>query len=212
MKKLVFISFLFFVVVSFSQKKVVEKFESKLTDIIISTEGLDDFVIENSISGYVEIILFAENSNQQHILIEEKNNEIQVQFKLDKIQEKEIIFRKFITERLQRANAIIKIPKAKKVTIYGENIDIESKSIQNDLEIYIENGIVKLNEIQKNTSLKLYSGNVYGVPKDCNIDVISRNGKIKIDSILHEKKYKRKLKKYSKAITITSIKANIFLE
>ncbi len=212
MKKLVFISALFFIIVSFSQKKVVVKFESKLTDISIFTEGLDDFVLENSTSGFIEIILFAENSNQQHILFEEKNNEIQIAFKLDKIQEKEIIFRKFITERLQRANAIIKIPNGKTVIIFGDNIDVETKNFKNDLEIYIENGIVKLNTIQANTNIKLYSGNVYAIHKDLNIDVISRAGKIKIDSILYDKKYQKKSKEYSKRLKIISIKANIFLE
>ncbi|MGK0412722.1 MAG: putative ribonuclease YlaK [Polaribacter sp.] len=196
---------------SFSQKKVLKKFTSNLKEITILTEGLDDFVLENSNTNFIEITLFAKNSDEQHIVVQEKNNEIQIEFKLDKIQEKEIIFRKFITERLQRANAIIKVPKGKKVIIFGNNVDIESKDFKNDLKIYIENGIVKLNEIKANTQLKLYSGLVYAATKDANVDVISNNGKIKVDTVFYQKKYQKKEPTALKKLTITSLKANIFL-
>jgi hypothetical protein len=205
---------LFFLIstVVFSQKKVIKKFETKAVEIEISTLGLDDFVLENSNSKFIEITLFAEVSEAQYVFFDTKNNVSKIEFKFNQSQTDETIFRKFITERLKRANAIIKVPKGKKVTIFGENIDIESKSVKNNLEIYIENGIVKLNEIQQNTILKLYSGNVYGTPKDLNINVISRIGKIKIDSIFYNKKYQKKSKKHSKKLIIKSIKANIFLE
>ncbi|TXD46920.1 MULTISPECIES: hypothetical protein [unclassified Polaribacter] len=148
-------------------------------------------MLENSKTDFIEITLFAENSNEQHIDVKQENNEIQIGFQLDEVQEKEIIFRKFITKRLQRANAIIKVPKGKKVTIIGKDIDVESKDFKNPLEIYIENGIVKLNTIKATTVVKLYSGNVYATSKGSTIKVISNQGNIKVDAVFYQKEYKK---------------------
>jgi hypothetical protein len=208
-----FFVFVFLTVVwsSFSQKKVLEKFTSNLKQITILTEGLDDFVLENSNTDFIEVTLFAQNSNEQHIIVTKNKNDIEIAFKLDEIIEKEIIFRKFITERLQRANAIIKVPKGKKVLIFGNNVDVESKDFKNELEIYIENGLVKLNEIKANAVLKLYSGNVFATTKDTDVFVVSKNGSIQIDSVLYAQKYEKKEASNTKRIAINSLMGNIFL-
>ena len=153
----------------------------------------------------------AESYDDQLIKIEQQPSKINVKFDFEGTQTREVIFRKFITKRLQRASAIVKIPKGKKVYIFGENVDIESVNFNNDLAIYIDNGIVKLNTIQANVILKLYSGNVYAKVKNTNIEVISNTGKIEIDDILYEKKYQKVKENDLKKISITSIKANIFL-
>ena len=197
--------------VSFSQKKVIKKFESKVNEIEISTIGLDNFIIENSTSNFIEITLFAENSNKQHIVFTSENKTAQLEFKISEIETEETVFRKFITKRLQRASASIKIPKGKKVTLFGENIGIESKNYKGRLAIFIDKGIVKLNNIQDNTSVKMYSGNIYATIKNTNVSVISNIGKINIDDVFYEKTYKKKQAKSSKELSVTSIKANIFL-
>lgn len=211
MKNVFLIIFLSISFCSFSQKKLVKKFTSTLKEVIIFTEGLDDVVLENSKTDFIEITLFAENSNEQQIDVKQKNNEIQIAFQLDEVQEKEIIFRKFITKRLQRANAIIKVPKRKKVTIIGADVDIESKDFKNHLEIYIENGLVKLNRIKATTVVKLYSGNVYATSNGSTIKVISNLGSIKVDTVFHQKKYEKEEVLATKEILITSVRANIFL-
>ncbi|TXD52465.1 MULTISPECIES: hypothetical protein [unclassified Polaribacter] len=211
MKNVVLVIFLSISLVSFSQKKLIKKFTSTLNEVLISTKGLDDFVLENATTNCIEIILFSENSHEQDILVAQKNNEIQIAFQLDEVQEKEIIFRKFMTERLQKANAIIRIPKGKKVIIFGDNVDIESKDFKNPLEIYIENGIVKLNTIKANILLKLYSGNVYATVKDSNINVLSKKGTIKVNTSVYQKEYKKVAVLATKKISITSLMANILL-
>ena len=139
--------------------------ETSQKEIEISTVGLDDFVIENSNSKFVEVILFAENIHEQGIVIAEENNRVSIKFQLDSLIIEETVFRKFITKRLQRAYAIVKIPKGKNLTIYGENHSIESKNFWGDLTIYIEKGIVKLNTIQSNTVVKMYAGTIYATAK-----------------------------------------------
>jgi hypothetical protein len=211
MKNNLIILFLVFSSAILSQKKVIKKIETQCSEIEISTIGLDDFVLENSTSGFIEITLFAENPHEQHILFDVKNDFLQVEFKMHKIQKEETVFRKFITERLHRASVIVKIPKGKRVTIFGESINIESKDYLGDLSIFIEKGIVKLNQVKANTSIKLYEGSIYGVLENSNINIISKVGKIKIDERFHEKTYQKKLEKNQKEFSVTTIKANIFL-
>tara|TARA_B100000795_G_C22802173_1_gene442538 strand:+ start:2075 stop:2773 length:699 start_codon:yes stop_codon:yes gene_type:complete len=203
--------FLLFSSVILSQKKVVEKFESQSKEIEISTIGLDNFVLENSTSGFIEITLFAENINDQHIFLENKNDVLKVEFKIAEIQTEETVFRKYITKRLHRAFVIIKIPKGKKVTIFGDEINIESKNYQEDVTIFIEKGIVKLNQVKANVSIKLYEGSVYGTLKNSNINVTSKTGKIKVDTLFYKKNYIKKIQKNKNNFSVVTIKANIFL-
>ena len=205
---------LFFVLISgftCSQKKISKKFETTSKEVTIYTAGLDNLVIENSNSNFVEVFLYAESYDEQLIKIENTQKTVNIKFDFEGTETREVIFRKFITKRLQRANAIVKIPKNKKVYIFGENVDIESKNLNNDLAIYIENGIVKLNEIKANTILKLYSGNVYASTKNIKLDLQSNNGKIEVDGLLKKKEYKTKGKEAQSQLTITTIKGNVFL-
>ena len=73
-KNYLFLFFLCFSMVLFSQKKVLKKFTTTAKKLYIFTEGLDDFVLENSDSEFIEIFLQAENPNKQHIIVEEKKS------------------------------------------------------------------------------------------------------------------------------------------
>ncbi|MFT6699637.1 MAG: hypothetical protein ACJAVD_001138 [Porticoccaceae bacterium] len=211
MKNNFILLFLLFSSVILSQKKVVKKFESQSKEIEISTIGLDDFVLENSTSGFIEITLFAENINEQHIFLDDKNAILQIEFKIPEIPAEETVFRKFITKRLHRASVIIKIPKGKKVTIFGDEINIESRNYQEDIAIFIEKGIVKLNQVRANVSIKLYEGSIYGALKNSNMNVTSTTGKIKVDDLFYEKIYQKKSQKNKNNFSAITIKANIFL-
>lgn len=211
MKKILF-TFLFFVsVVAFSQKKVVKKFQTELNEIEIFTLGLDNLVLKNSNSDFIKITLFAEEYDDQIVKTENKNNVIKINFEFKGAETRDVIFRKFITKRLQRANAIISIPKGKRVIVFGENIDIESKNCNNNLAIYIDNGIVKLNTIKADTQIKLYSGNVYAAIKNINTTLVSTKGKIKIDEKLIRENYKKTNLNFKNKLIIDSLKANVFL-
>ena len=204
--------FLLISVITFSQKKINKKFETNATEINIYTVGLDTIILENSNSDFFEVYLYAESYDSQFIILENSEKTVNIKFAFEGTETREVVFRKFITKRLQRANSIIKIPKGKMVYIYGENTDIESKNHKNDLAIYIENGIVKLNEIQANTSIKLYSGNVYASIKNTDIDVKSNKGKIEIDGVLKQKKYKKTQSTSNNKLKINTIKGNVFLK
>ena len=204
---------LFFLMSSgaFSQKKIIKKFTTTTKEIVIFTEGLDDLVLENSTSEFIEILLYAEDPNKQHIVIEEKSTKTDIKFKIPVFKSEDAVFRKYITKRLKRASVTIKIPKNKEVSIFGEHINISSKSYNGNLNVLIEKGIVKLDTIQQNLVLKMYEGNLFGVLKQSNLTIASKIGKIKIDAVFYKKKYKENRMDTSKEISITTLKGNIFL-
>jgi hypothetical protein len=211
MKKQLLFLFLMCSTLFFSQKKVAKDLETFQKEIEISTVGLDDFVIENSNSKFVEVILFAENMHEQEIIISEENNKVSIQFQLDSLIIEETVFRKFITKRLQRAYAIVKIPKGKNLTIYGENHSIESKNFWGDLTIYIEKGIVKLNTIQSNTVVKMYAGTIYATAKNKNITLHSNIGNITVDNVIYQKDFQKIISDTSQLLSINTIKGIIFI-
>ncbi|PQJ69163.1 hypothetical protein [Polaribacter butkevichii] len=207
----VFVFFLLISSVVLSQKKVLKKFETQSKEIEISTLGLDDLVIENSTSNFVEVYLIAENVADQQIVSKEAYGLLKIQFKIPENITEEKVFRKFITERLHRASVVIKIPKNKKITIFGDEINIETKSYQGDLNIYIEKGILKLHTIYASLRVKMYAGNLYAAVNKANIDIVSKKGKIKINDVIVENLHQKKEEKSDEMISINSIKANIFL-
>lgn len=204
---------LFFLMSSgaFSQKKIIKKFTTNTKEIAIFTKGLDDLVLENSTSEFIEILLYAEDPNKQHIVIEEKSTKTDIKFKIPVFKSEDAVFRKYITKRLKRASVTIKIPKNKEVSIFGEHINISSKSYNGNLNVLIEKGIVKLDTIQQNLVLKMYEGNLFGVLKKSNLTIASKIGKIKIDAVFYKKKYKENRMDTNKEISITTLKGNIFL-
>ena len=204
---------LFFLMSSgaFSQKKIIKKFTTNTKEIAIFTKGLDDLVLENSTSKFIEILLYAEDTNKQHIVIEEKSTKTEIKFKIPVFKSEDAVFRKFITKRLKRASVTIKIPKNKEVSVFGEHINISSKSYNGNLNVLIEKGIVKLDTIQQNLVLKMYEGNLFGVLKKSNLTIASKIGKIKIDAVFYKKKYKENRMNTGKEIAITTLKGNIFL-
>ena len=204
---------LFFLMSSgaFSQKKIIKKFTTNTKEIAIFTKGLDDLVLENSTSEFIEILLYAEDPNKQHIVIEEKSTKTDIKFKIPVFKSEDAVFRKYITKRLKRASVTIKIPKNKEVSIFGEHINISSKSYNGNLNVLIEKGIVKLDTIQQNLVLKMYEGNLFGVLKQSNLTIASKIGKIKIDAVFYKKKYKENRMDTNKEVAITTLKGNIFL-
>ena len=196
---------------AFSQKKIIKKLTTNTKEIAIFTKGLDDLVLENSTSKFIEILLYAEDTNKQHIVIEEKSTKTEIKFKIPVFKSEDAVFRKYITKRLKRASVTIKIPKNKEVSIFGEHINIASKSYNGNLNVLIEKGIVKLDTIQQNLVLKMYEGNLFGVLKQSNLTIASKIGKIKIDAVFYKKKYKENRMDTNKEISITTLKGNIFL-
>tara|TARA_B110000090_G_scaffold171452_1_gene191518 strand:- start:301 stop:957 length:657 start_codon:yes stop_codon:yes gene_type:complete len=194
-----------------AQKKVIKKVQTNATRVEISTVGLDDFVLENSNSDFLEIYLIAENPSKQHIVYTASEATANIEFRIPAMVSEEPVFRKFITKRLQRASAIIKIPKNKAVIVFGEEINISAKSYGGPLDIYIEKGLIELDTIQENTKIKLYEGRVFATLEATNIDVASTRGTIAINKEIQQESFYKKATKAPINFTIVTTKGNIFL-
>ncbi len=210
-KSAVFFFLLFLPQIIGAQKKVIKKVQTTATQVEISTIGLDDFVLKNSNSEFLEIYLFAENPSNQHIVYNAFDDIAKIEFQIPAMVKEAPVFRKFITKRLQRASAIIKIPKNKAVIIFGEEINIAAKSYSGPMDIYIEKGLIKLDTIQKKTKVKFYEGSVLATLKAQNIDVASTRGTIAIDQEIQQENFYKKTKNTSQNFTIRTTKGNIFL-
>ncbi|TYQ00034.1 hypothetical protein C7447_101642 [Tenacibaculum adriaticum] len=189
----------------------MRSFDTSVNEIELSTTGLDEIQIINSESNSIEVSVFDENPNSHYIIVDEENDLLKIEFNLQFINDESTVFRKFITERLNRASAVVKIPKNKSIIIYGTNIDLISKNYEGDLKIYIDKGLLKLNKVEGNIEAKLFQGNVFAEVKNSNIEVVSNNGKIMVNEEIHSKKYKKSSKFTSKIFKITSINANVML-
>jgi hypothetical protein len=210
-KSAVFFFLLFLPQIIGAQKKVIKKVQTTATQVEISTIGLDDFVLKNSNSEFLEIYLFAENPSNQHIVYNASDDIAKIEFQIPAMVKEAPVFRKFITKRLQRASAIIKIPKNIAVIIFGEEINIAAKSYGGPMDIYIEKGLIKLDTIQKKTKVKFYEGSVLATLKAQNIDVASTRGTIAIDQEIQQENFYKKTKNTSQNFTIRTTKGNIFL-
>ena len=72
----------------FSQKIAEKKVQSLATQIEISTLGLDEVVLENSTSEFIEMYLTAENPNQQHLVLKKRVKRYTSNFTFQKCQQK----------------------------------------------------------------------------------------------------------------------------
>ena len=210
-KSAVFFFLLFLPQIIGAQKKVIKKVQTTATQVEISTIGLDDFVLKNSNSEFLEIYLFAENPSNQHIVYNASDDIAKIEFQIPAMVKEAPVFRKFITKRLQRASAIIKIPKNKAVIIFGEEINIAAKSYGGPMDIYIEKGLIKLDTIQKKTKVKFYEGSVFATLRAPNIDVTSTRGTIAVNKEIQQENFYKKTKNTSQNFTIRTTKGNIFL-
>ena len=195
----------------FAQKKVLKTVQTNASSINIQTEGLDTIVLENAEGNLLEVWLYAEEYDHQIISIDTKPSEVNIGFEFEGFETREVIFRKYITKGLQRAYAVVKIPADRRVTIYGTNVDIDSKNLKDDLNIYIDNGIIKLNSIFANTSVKFYSGNIYATVNNTNLEILSAEGNINWNTKEYKKEIKRFSKDNKKGLHIETVKANVFL-
>lgn len=211
MKKYLYILIFLASINQFAQKKQMRSLTADVKTVEISTEGLDNLILKNTDASDVEVFLNAQEYDNQFINLKNKDGVVSVSFEFEGFETREVIFRKYITKRLQRANAVVKIPKNKKVIIYGSNVDVTSFGVKNTLRIFIENGIVKLNTINANCDLNLYSGNVYANTSKANLDITSKLGNIYFNNTKRKETIKKIITENSYTFELNSVKANVFL-
>ena len=201
----------FSVLITNGQKKSVKTITTSNSVISISTMGLDELILENTTFEEIEITLKAENASNQYILEEEKELEFYIQFKFPSLKVPNEPFRKYITERLKRASAVIKIPTGKSVIINGENCDIISSFSGNELSIDLLNSIIRLQSFAKDNFIRFHAGNLYLGTSEVNLDLQTKTGIISDGKIKKEKSFKSYKNTSAAKTMVRTIKGNIFL-
>lgn len=194
----------------FSQQQSFHSLSSEAIAIEIDTDGLDTITLLTSNNETIAVQLLDENPNTHYVTVDDTGTIVKIAFKLDFIPQ-ETVFRKFITKRLYRASAVVKLPKNKNITLHGKTIEIHSKNYQGNLTIYIDKGVVSLNEVQQNVVLKLFQGNVFATVVNSTIHIKSTNGNIVVNEKIYPKEYKKEAITSTKIVSISSIHANITL-
>lgn len=213
MKKYLLLYTLISVQFLYCQEKIIQKRKMLVNELEVVTYGLDDIVIENSKSNELEVILLDENPHTHNILFKKEGEVLTIAFELNIPTLKNEVFRKYITRRLERARAVIKVPKNKHINIHGKTIGVNSKSYAGDLDVYIERGNIKLNIIERNVNVRLFQGNVFAkITSKSTLDLKTNNGTIFINGEKKESPFSQENLSTSKKLTINSIHANINIE
>ena len=213
MKKVFFLFILLACVLVQAQQIQTKKIslQEQTTHIELSAIGLDEIKIENSTSTTLEIVLLAENANGHAIATQYQGTDLIVGFE-PLFQSETAVFKKFITERLQRASVLVKVPKNRTVIVYGKTVDVISKSYQGAIAVYIDRGLVNLHNVQDNASISLHQGNIYANVSNSSISVISNKGRIKVNDEVYLKSYKKEIPTANTLFKVSSIHANITLQ
>lgn len=191
------------------QNSSFKSFVSPLNEIEVNVKALDEVKIQNSETNELEIHVLSQSEQLYDVIVKEFESFLKINFKVSSLSNN--VFRKYITKRVNRASVLIKIPENKSITIIGENVDVVSENFNGDLNIFIEKGYINLNEVKRSLNLKLFQGNVYFSSNKSNFNITTNRGKIKCNDSLKISPFLQRNRNFKKQITISSIRANIFL-
>lgn len=195
-----------------AQQKIVKTLKCDAPYVEVKADGIDNLVIEESDTNeFVMAIIdhdglgFVENfsSNDFNCVLNIKT-ELKVKNPLtNKINQ-------FPIKPPTNVSAVIKIPRHKKVTVFGETIDIQARGYEGTLRILIDKGNVRLKSIKGITEVRLFTGNVFASIKSNALDIRTRKGTITLDNIVQKSPLKEKGKK-SALLLVKTVNANVVL-
>ena len=208
-----FLSILIFLIYpSFAQQKILKTIESDAPFIEIKTEGRDNLDIEESTSN--ELAMFISDLDGLGVVENFSCNDyncvlsIKTQLKIDNPLTNKI--HQFPIAPASNVSAVVKIPKDKKVTVFGEMIDVQTMGYQGVLRMIIDKGNVRMQGLKGMVAIDLFAGNVYAKVAENSLDIRTRKGRISLDTVRQSSPFRKKGKK-SHQLVVKSINANIVL-
>lgn len=194
-----------------AQKKSFKSITANHEVLEISTRGLDEIRLENGDNAVIEVRLMAENATKQFIIFEEQDAKLTLQFKFPSLKIQDGVFRKFITERLQRGSAVVKIPLNQSVLISGENCNVTSKASLKNLTIDVVNSSIRIHQNPTDAFIQFYAGNFYATLSDQTYTVQTNTGTVRLNQVKQKNHFEIPSKQSSSKMTVKTIKGNIFL-
>ena len=211
--KRTFLILLFFIPAGlFSQQKIIKTVKSDAPYVEVKTDGIDNLVIQESESDELEMII--SDADGMGVIENFSCNDfncvlsIKTELKIDNPQTNKI--NQFPLAAPTNVTAVVKIPRNKKVTVFGETIDIQTEGYEGILRILIDKGNVRIKGIKGITEVDLFTGTVFADVDQNALDIRTRKGSISMNEEVQKSPYKKKNKKAHKLI-VKSINANVVL-
>ena len=195
-----------------AQRKITKKVESKAPYVEIRTDRIDNLVVEESDSNELEMII--SDADGLGVIEDFSCNDyncvlsIKTELQIDNPQTNKI--NQFSLAPPSNVSAVVKIPKDKKVTVFGETIDIQTEGYDGVLRILIDKGNVRIKDIKGITEVELFTGTVFATINNNTLNIKTRKGTITLNEKVQKSPYKKKVKEAHKFI-VKSINANVVL-
>lgn len=195
-----------------AQQKIIKTIKSDAPYVEVKTDGIDNLIIEESETDQLEMIItdtdglgFVENfsCNDYNCVLN-----IKTELKANNFDTNKVNFISLTPET--NVSAVVKIPKGKKVTVFGGTIDIQTNGYDGILRILIDNGNVRIKEIKGITEVNLFAGAVFATINQNTLDIKTRKGTVSLDEKEVKSPYRKKKNKKQRLI-VKSINANVVL-
>ncbi|MFY0629071.1 MAG: hypothetical protein JXR05_01750 [Flavobacteriaceae bacterium] len=205
-----FLFFCFFV--ASGQQKITRKTQSDAPYVEVKTEGIDNLIIQESEGSELEMeIVDADGLGVvQDFVCNDFNCVLSIKTELKGTNDINNKINQLPIAPPTNVSVIVKIPKNKKVTIYGETIDIQAEGYQGVLRILIDKGNVRIKDIKGITEVNLFTGNVYATINNNALNIKTRKGTISLNDEVQKSPYKKRKKK-THLLVVKSISANVIL-
>ncbi len=212
MKHSILLLFFLFTVTLSAQQKIVRTVKSNAPYVEVKTDGIDNLVIEESDSDELEMIIY--DADGLGVIDDFTCNDFNCVLSI----KTELKIENPITNKINQfplappsnVSAVVKIPKNKKVTVYGETIDVQTQGYEGILRILIDKGNVRIKGIKGITEVELFTGTVFAAVHQNALDIKTRKGRISLNEETQKSPYRKKKKKAHKLV-VRSINANVVL-
>ncbi|MBL4604182.1 MAG: hypothetical protein JKY02_00505 [Flavobacteriaceae bacterium] len=206
----IFLFFCFFSVVG--QQKIIKTIQSDAPYIEVKTVGIDNLIIQESETNeLVMIILDADGLGVvEDFVCNDFNCVLSIKTELKGTNDLTNKINQFTIAPPTNVSAIVKIPENKKVTVYGETIDIQTEGYTGILRILIDKGNVRIKGIKGITEVNLFAGTVFANINENSLHIKTRKGTISLNNEVQKSPYKKKKKK-AHLLVVKSINSNVVL-
>ncbi len=195
-----------------AQQNISKKIKSDANYVEVRTDGIDNLIIQESSSDELEMKITDKDGLGvvNDFSCAEGRCLLRIKTELKIAHPNTNKINMFPQEAPSNVSAVVKIPRNRKVTVFGDEIDIQTKGYEGTLLILIEKGIIRLDAIKGITDIQLSSGSVYAKIQKSYLDIKTRKGRILLNDSIQKSPLKRKLKDSHK-LTIRSVNANVVL-
>jgi len=179
-KGLIFLILLLFVRNIFGQKKVEKSITSKANRIVIEFNVIDEIKLTSSEEDLkIDLIADSRDNTSPNVILEEINGIVFIKSQEIFIDNNELEVDKLCSVQPNYTSYQINIPKGKIIDVSYTHGNFYTNNFKGDLNLKVEEGIVKINHFEGSVYVHINVGNVYieGI-NDSKIDVRSNLGTI----------------------------------